>query len=58
MLIAESTTKPATAACRYVAEWTAVEIRWRLTVHSAEKSALTSIAAGCTNVTITVTQAI
>jgi hypothetical protein len=29
-----------------------------LTVDSAEKSALTSIAAGCTNVTITVTQAI
>jgi hypothetical protein len=49
---------PASAACRYVAEWTAVKIRWRLTVDSAEKSALTSIAAGCTNVTITVAQAI
>jgi hypothetical protein len=48
----------ASATCRYVAEWTAVKIRWRLTVDSAEKSALTSIAAGCTNVTITVTQAI
>ena len=48
----------ASTTCRYVAEWTAVKIRWRLTVDSAEKSALTSIAAGCTNVTITVTQAI
>ena len=48
----------ASATCRYVAEWTAVKIRWRLTVDSAEKSALTGIAAGCTNVTITVTQAI
>jgi Protein of unknown function (DUF1524) len=46
------------AACRYVAEWTAVKIRWRLTVDSAEKSTLTSIAAGCTNVSITVAQAI
>ena len=48
----------ASATCRYVAEWTAVKIRWRLTVDSAEKSALTSIAAGCTNVMITVTPAI
>ncbi|HEV7654086.1 MAG TPA: HNH endonuclease family protein [Mycobacteriales bacterium] len=46
------------ATCRYVAEWVAVKIRWRLTVDSAEKSALTGFAAGCTNVTITVTQAI
>jgi hypothetical protein len=48
----------ASATCRYVAEWVAVKIRWRLTVDSAEKSALTSFAAGCTNVTITVAQAI
>jgi hypothetical protein len=47
-----------TKVCRYVAEWTAVKIRWRLTVDSAEKSALTSIAAGCTKVRITVTQPI
>jgi hypothetical protein len=46
------------ATCRYVTEWLVVKIRWRLTVDSAEKSALTSFAAGCTNVTITVTQAI
>ncbi len=30
---------PATGAtCRYVAEWTAVKIRWRLTVDSAERA--------------------
>jgi hypothetical protein len=46
------------ATCRYVTEWLVVKIRWRLTVDSAEKSALTTFAAGCTNVTITVTQAI
>jgi hypothetical protein len=46
------------ATCRYVTEWLVVKIRWRLTVDSAEKSALTSLAAGCTNVTIAVTQAI
>ena len=49
---------PANSRCRYVAEWVAVKIRWRLTVDTAEKNALTSLAAGCTNVTITVTQAI
>ena len=46
------------ATCRYVTEWLVVKIRWRLTVDSAEKAALTSFAAGCTNVTITVAQAI
>jgi hypothetical protein len=43
--------------CRYIAEWTAVKTRWGLTADSAEKSALTSYAASCTNVTITVTLA-
>ena len=46
------------ATCRYVAEWVAVKIRWRLSVNTAEKNALTTLAAGCTNVTITVTRAI
>ena len=45
------------ATCRYIQEWVAVKKRWALTVDSAEKSALTSYAAGCTNVTITVTLA-
>lgn len=40
--------------CRYVGEWAAVKTRWGLTVDSAEKSALTSYAASCSNVTITV----
>lgn len=46
------------ATCRYVAEWLVVKVRWRLTVDSAEKSALTGLAAGCTNVSLTITQAI
>jgi subtilisin-like proprotein convertase family protein len=40
--------------CRYVGEWAAVKTRWGLTVDTAEKSALTSVANGCSNVTITV----
>jgi hypothetical protein len=40
--------------CRYIAEWAAVKTRWGLTVDGAEKSALTSVANGCTNVTVTV----
>jgi hypothetical protein len=46
------------ATCRYVKEWLVVKLRWRLTVDTAEKNALTRIAAGCTNVTITVTRAL
>jgi hypothetical protein len=45
------------ARCRYVQEWVAVKKRWALTVDPAEKSALTSLANGCANVTITVTLA-
>lgn len=48
---------PAREVCRYVKEWVAVKHRWRLTVDAAEKSALQSLAAGCTNTTITVTLA-
>jgi hypothetical protein len=43
--------------CRYLREWVAVKHRWRLTVDSAEKSTLQSLASGCTNSTITVTLA-
>jgi hypothetical protein len=46
------------ATCRYLGEWVAVKLRWRLTVDSAEKSALTRYAGGCGNVTLTVTRAI
>ncbi len=44
--------------CRYLREWVAVKIRWRLNVDSAEKSALQSQSASCSNVTVTVTRAI
>ncbi|MER5334908.1 HNH endonuclease family protein [Micromonospora sp. NPDC002717] len=47
----------ASARCRYINEWVAVKIRWRLTVDSAEKSALTDWADNCPNVTISVTYA-
>lgn len=44
--------------CRYLREFVAVKIRWRLTVNSGEKTAMQDLAAGCSNVTITVTRAI
>jgi hypothetical protein len=44
--------------CRYLREYVAVKIRWRLSVNSAEKNAMQNLAAGCTNSTITVTRAI
>ena len=43
--------------CRYLREFVAVKIRWRLTVDATEKSALSSQASGCTDTTITVTRA-
>ncbi|SCG78137.1 HNH endonuclease family protein [Micromonospora inositola] len=45
------------ARCRYINEWVATKIRWRLTVDTAEKNALTSWANSCSNVTITVVRA-
>ncbi|MBO4160773.1 MULTISPECIES: HNH endonuclease family protein [Micromonospora] len=47
----------AAARCRYVTEWVATKIRWRLTVDSVERSALTSLAGGCPNATVSVTYA-
>lgn len=44
--------------CRYLREFVAVKIRWRLSVNSGEKTAMQNLAAGCSNVTITVTRAI
>ena len=52
-----TTWMPTLERCRYVAEWTAVKTRWRLTVDTAEKNALTSYANSCSNVTVTVTHA-
>jgi hypothetical protein len=52
-----TTWMPTLERCRYVTEWTAVKTRWRLTVDTAEKNALTSYANSCSNVTVTVTHA-
>lgn len=49
--------KPAREQCRYLKEWVAVKIRWRLTADSSEKSAMSGLAGGCTNTTITVVRA-
>jgi hypothetical protein len=43
--------------CRYIKDWVTAKVRWGLSQDSAEKSALQSVAAGCTNSTITVTLA-
>ena len=48
---------PRYGKCRYVKEWTAVKIRWGLKVNRPEKRKLARVAAGCTNVRITVTMA-
>lgn len=52
-----TTWMPTYDRCRYLREWVAVKIRWRLSVDSAEKSKLESVASGCTNSTITVVRA-
>ncbi|MGA9750110.1 MAG: HNH endonuclease family protein [Nocardioides sp.] len=44
--------------CRYLREYVAVKVRWRLSVDNTEKSAISSLASGCTNTTITVTRAL
>ncbi len=49
--------QPQFSKCRYLREWVAVKHRWRLSVNSAEKSAMSSLGATCTNSTITVTLA-
>jgi hypothetical protein len=43
--------------CRYLGEYVAVKIRWRLSVDDTERSAMQSLAASCPNSTITVTRA-
>jgi hypothetical protein len=49
---------PDADVCRYVGEWVAVKLRWRLSVDDAEKAALTERAAACPDVTIKVDRAI
>jgi hypothetical protein len=43
--------------CRYVREWTAVKVRWRLTVDAAERAELKRLAAACPAVVLTVKRA-
>ena len=43
--------------CRYLREFVAVKLRWRLTVDSGEKAAMSSLAGTCSNTTITVVRA-
>lgn len=38
--------------CRYIGEWTAIKLRWELTVDTAEKDTLASLAAECPNAPI------
>ncbi len=44
--------------CRYLREFVAVKLRWRLTVDTAERNAMKALAPSCSNVTITVTRAL
>ena len=53
-----TTWMPTYDKCRYLGDWVAVKIRWRLSIDSSEKSALASLASGCSNVTITVDRAL
>jgi len=43
--------------CRYVADWTAIKLRWNLTADPAEQQTLTNLAANCPNAPVTVTTA-
>ena len=48
---------PTYGKCRYVWQWTAVKIRWGLTVNRAEKRRLVTLASGCSDVVIKVSVA-
>ena len=43
--------------CRYLRQFVATKVRWRLTVDPAERTAMSDLAATCDNVTITVVRA-
>jgi hypothetical protein len=44
--------------CRYLREYVAVKVRWRLSIDAAERVAMVDLAASCQNTTITVKRAI
>jgi len=48
---------PELGKCRYLREWVAVKIRWRLTVNRPEKQELRDRAANCKNTFVTVRRA-
>ena len=48
---------PTYDVCTYVAQWTAVKTRWRLSTDRAEKSTLTHLARHCSNRWLTVARA-
>jgi hypothetical protein len=48
---------PEFSKCRYLREFVAVKIRWRLKVDAGEKAAMRSLAKRCPDATITVTRA-
>ena len=48
---------PELGECRYVREWVAVKIRWRLTVDRPEKRTLRNRAGNCTNTIVKVRRA-
>ncbi len=48
---------PESSQCRYLREFVAVKLRWRLKVDGPEKAAMTDLAASCTDVTVTVVRA-
>ncbi|WP_234358442.1 HNH endonuclease family protein [Streptomyces sp. NRRL B-24085] len=45
------------ATCRYITEWTAVKLRWRLTADRDERQSLAQLAESCPNTTVTFTPA-
>jgi hypothetical protein len=49
---------PRYAKCKYIKNWVAVKIRWRLKVDITEKETLVRLADGCENVVITVRRAL
>jgi hypothetical protein len=48
---------PSHGRCRYERYWVSVKTRWHLTITSAEKTKLTTMAAKCPNRTLTITEA-
>jgi hypothetical protein len=48
---------PEAARCRYIGEWTAIKLRWKLTADAAEKDTLTELAQDCPNAPINFTSA-